>query len=110
MTIVNEQNGTEREPTCEELLEAAKSRIKELEEALRKVIPDEFKKASTLQDPPTQIWLPAIEAIPFFAVLRNARDKMLSDNKPWRKILFKYDSDGHIRNAEIDSDNGDDIT
>ena len=105
MTVV-EQDGNERELTCEEQLEAAHDRIKELEEIERKRV--EFATASKLPQP-TSIWIKASNVLPLFVAFRKAIDQANREPK-WevekqqaRKVLFEYEANsGEVQGARLE--------
>lgn len=93
-------SSTEPEFTVEELLEAARERIKELEEALRKEI--HFRTATDIHD--MQIWIPAIDALHLFVPLNKARRHAIDNNDPWRKLIFTVTNEGRITDANLEEE------
>lgn len=101
MTSKNKQ---EEEFTVEELLEAARDRIKELEEALRKEI--HFRTATDVHD--KEIWIPAIDALHLFVPLNKARRHAIDNNDPWHKVIFTVTNEGRITDANLEEEEAED--
>jgi hypothetical protein len=105
LTVV-EPDGTERELTCDERLEAANVRIKELEEIERKRI--EFATASKLPQP-ASIWIKASNVLPLFVALRKAVDhanrepKWEVEKQQARKVLIEFEANsGEVQGAHLE--------
>lgn len=92
------------ELTCEEKLEAANSRMLELEQALRKEI--SFRTAKDLRSDSTQIWLPVMNLIEIFHEAYQIRNKALANNKENTKLIFTVSNEGRI--IDVDQDTAED--
>jgi len=100
--------GSEEQPIsleslpCEEQVKVLKARVDELREIETKRI--EFTKAGDLKSKQQEIWVHAIEALPFFVKLRKARDHAIDDNKPWAKIIFQISEEGKVLDLLVKED------
>ena len=96
MGIVQERKvtllNTESEFTCEERLEAANTRIDELEVALRKEI--QFKTAKDLRG--GEIWLPVLDVIAIFHKAYQLRNALVNNNNRHAKLIFTITNEGRI--------------
>lgn len=88
------------ELTCEELLEAAKDRILELEQALRKEIT--FRTAREMQGP--KIWLPVMNLVEIFHEAYQIRNKALANNKSNIKLMFTVSNEGRIVGVQTEEE------
>ena len=85
------------ELTCEEQLQAASSRIDELEQALRKEI--NFRTARDLQGRQT-IWLYVIDALNLRMAIRKEAEPSIEKSIPYDKLIFTVDDDGRVRDVK----------
>ena len=102
---MSEQQEFEKLP-CEERARILNNRVQELEEIETKRL--EFKKAGELirasNEAPKEIWVHAIDALPFFVKLRKARDHAVDNNKPWQKLIFQTQADGKVTDLILKED------
>lgn len=87
---------SEVELTCEDRLEAANDRIKELEEALRKEI--HFRTAREMQG--TEIWLPVLDLISLFHKAYQLRNDAINNNKKHTRLIFSISNEGRITDVQ----------
>lgn len=88
----------EQEPpfTCEELLEIRNSRIKELEEALRKEI--NFRTAREMQG--KQTWLYVIDALNLRMSIRKEAEPSIEKSRAYDKLIFTVAEDGRVTDVK----------
>lgn len=88
---------SEPELTCEEKLEAANSRIDELEQALRKEIT--FRTATDLKG--KDLWLPVMDLIGIFHKAYQLRNNAVNNNKKHSKLIFTVTNEGKVADVNI---------
>jgi len=87
--------------TTEEELEAAKVRIDELEQALRKEI--NFRTAREMQA--KQTWLYVIDALNLRMAIRKEAEPSIEKSRPYDKLIFTVAGDGRVTDVKASQEN-----